>query len=157
MGDPRTGAPIENFASDLEDGMAIGFLLSVCAPDTVRTPSKDLEERLEQVDAAGKYNSFKLLSQHAIIEGQADVLAGFVAQLFLARPALATRPGSSLVMHLRLLERICTDGLEALASADNDGACLVCLCGDFEAQWTEISLAVQTAHEAIQAMRNLRD
>ena len=50
---------------------------------------------------------YELLTVNAVVEGQSDMLACFLAQLLLQRPNLAAKKGSLIQMHLELLERVC--------------------------------------------------
>jgi len=149
---------VENFGSDLQDGMAIGLLLDVVAPEvTLGEPiSHDLEERLEVIAMnASRCTDFELLTPTTILDSQSDVLAAFLAQLFLARPNLAARPDSLLKMHLGLLEETCRTGYAALASR-SDRSKLMELCSQLEQRWGELLLAAQTVHESSRTMRGMQ-
>lgn len=150
--------PVENFGSDLEDGTAIGLLLATVAPEVMQLPlASDLEERLDQVAAAAtRCTDFELLTVNSILEGQSDMLAAFFAQLFLSRPNLAAKPDSLLAMHLQLLERVCCDGLQALAVRE-DSARVMRLCVELEAHWGEFTLAAQTIQDASRTMQAVHD
>ena len=77
--------------------------------------SENREERLEQIiSAAARCSDYELLTVNAVVEGQSDMLACFLAQLMLVRPNLAAQPDSLLSMHLQLLQQVCSDGLTSL-------------------------------------------
>jgi len=146
--------PVENFGSDLQDGEAIGLLLSVVAPEVMEF-SEDPEERLDCIiSAAVRCTDFELLTAQVILEGQSDMLAAFLAQLFLSRPNLAAKPNSLLAMHLGLLEQICIDAFQTFSNP-NDQQQIIKMCMQLDSQWAEFTLAAQTVDEAAKAMQGV--
>ncbi|CAJ1330987.1 unnamed protein product, partial [Effrenium voratum] len=93
----------------------------------------------------------EVLTVNAVVEGQSDMLACFLAQLLLVRPNLAAHPDSLLTMHLQLLEQVCGDGL-----TPNPGQTMK-ICQDLEACWTEFHLAVQAVQEASKTMQGIKE
>ena len=118
--------------------------------------SANREERLEQIVSAGAHLSdYDLLTVKAVVEGQSDMLACFLAQLMLVRPNLAPRPDSLLLMHLRLLERVCNHGLANLTYPQLSKTMKICV--ELEGCWTEFRLAVQAVQEAAKSISGIKE
>eukprot|EP00928_Gymnodinium_smaydae_P039702 TRINITY_DN27059_c0_g1_i1.p1 TRINITY_DN27059_c0_g1~~TRINITY_DN27059_c0_g1_i1.p1 ORF type:complete len:1218 (-),score=337.57 TRINITY_DN27059_c0_g1_i1:5-3658(-) len=157
--------PVENFGSDLQDGKALWMLLQAVVPELVPAESEPekVEERAEMIATIVlRCTDFELLTATAIVEGQSDVLAAFLAQLFLARPNLKPRSDSLLAMHLKLLETTVTSGLATLSQAREatmlGNSAVMSYCSRLNDQWNEISLAlqfVQEVREKTEAVQNL--
>lgn len=149
--------PVENFCSDLQDGDALGKLMATIAPEVASAalPS-DFEERIDEVVVRiGRVTDFELLTANAILDGQSDLLASVLAQLFLARPNLETKKESLLSMHLDLLQSYCCHSLPILAEPDN-AAKVMELCVELEEHWPEIMLAFQTVQDANKTVAGIR-
>ena len=74
--------PVENFGSDLQDGIALGILLRKVAPELgSEEPPSSVEERLERVCADALHcTEFELLTVDALADGHSDIIASFLAQ-----------------------------------------------------------------------------
>ena len=92
---------------------------------------------------------------NAVVEGQSDMLACFLAALLLVRPNLAAQPDSLLAMHLQLLEQVCGDGFAAL-SVDNPSETMK-FCLELDSCWTEFRLAAQAVQEASKTMSGIME
>eukprot|EP00929_Paragymnodinium_shiwhaense_P074173 TRINITY_DN37937_c0_g1_i1.p1 TRINITY_DN37937_c0_g1~~TRINITY_DN37937_c0_g1_i1.p1 ORF type:complete len:1143 (-),score=322.28 TRINITY_DN37937_c0_g1_i1:53-3481(-) len=151
--------PVENFGSDLQDGVALGLLMRVVAPDIVDEEfSSNYDDRVEQIPAvAARCADFELLTPTALIEGQSDVLAAFLAQLFLARPNLNAQAESMMEMHVKLLEATCQKGYEAVQNPGEENKNLMEYCRGLEADWSEVILAFQSIQEVNRTMEGLRN
>ena len=118
--------------------------------------SKSKEERLDQIiEAAARCSDYELLTANVVVEGQADMLACFLAQLMLVRPNLAAQPDSLLSMHLQLLERVCGKGLADLTYPQPPKTLQICL--HLQGCWTEFRLAVQAVQEATKSITAIKE
>lgn len=151
--------PVENFGSDFQDGSALTKLLTVIAPNFLpQIMPESFEDRLECVLAAAtRCVGVELLTASAIVESQADVLAAFLAELFLARPTLAARPGSLMLMRLELLETVCSESSELLADVCQNDAQVIAFCTRLEPLWPEVMIAMQTVQDAKRNMSGILD
>jgi len=150
--------PVENFGSDLQDGIALSKLLTVIAPEACPLGdfSENREERLEQIiSAAARCSDYELLTVNAVVEGQSDMLACFLAQLMLVRPNLAAQPDSLLSMHLQLLQQVCSDGLTSLTYPHPSKTMKICL--QLEGCWTEFRLAAQAVQDATKSISGIKE
>lgn len=149
--------PVENFASDLQDGVALAKLLTVIAPEAcVGEFSETREERLEQIIVvAGRCSDYELLTVNAVVEGQSDMLACFLAQLMLVRPNLAAQPDSLLSMHLQSLEEVCSEGLMHLTYPHPSTTMKICL--QLEECWTKFKLAAQAVQECTKCIAGIKE
>ena len=76
--DGQQHRPVENFGSDLQDGVALARLLALIAPEVCPVAwAVQREERLEQVIAtAARVGDYELLTVNAVVEGQSDMPGG---------------------------------------------------------------------------------
>lgn len=148
---------MENFGSDLQDGVALAKLLTVIAPEAcVGEFSENREERLEQIIVvAGRCSDYELLTVNAVVEGQSDMLACFLAQLMLVRPNLAAQPDSLLSMHLQSLEEVCSEGLMNLTYPNPSTTMKICL--QLEECWTKFKLAAQAAQDSTKCIAGIKE
>lgn len=157
------GRRIENFGSDLQDGAALSCLLQIVASDV--TPKEwsigeedhpTSDHLLEDITAvASRCTDFELLTADAIAEGHADVLAVFLAQLFLKRSNLGVRQGSLMCMHLELLETTCREGVTVLANPGNTKS-VMAFCSRLSATWDAVTIALTAVQEATRSMQGLQ-
>ncbi|CAE7628729.1 FIM3 [Symbiodinium necroappetens] len=148
--------PVENFGSDLQDGIALSKLLTIIAPEACPVLfSENREERLDQVIAAATRcgDGTEVLTVNAVVEGQSDMLACFVAALLLVRPNLSALPDSLLAMHLMKLEEVCGEGFAAV-SIDNPSETMK-FCLELDGCWQEFRLAAQAVQEASKTMSSI--
>ena len=118
--------------------------------------SESREERLDQIiAAAARCSDYELLTVNAVVEGQSDMLACFLAALLLVRPNLSAQPDSLLAMHLQLLEQVCGEGFAAL-SLDNPTETMK-FCLELDGCWTEFRLAAQAVQEASKTMSGIME
>ena len=118
--------------------------------------SENREERLEQIiSAAARCSDYELLTVNAVVEGQSDMLACFLAQLMLVRPNLAAQPDSLLSMHLQLLQQVCSDGLTSLTYPHPSKTMKICL--QLEGCWTEFRLAAQAVQDATKSISGIKE
>eukprot|EP00438_Fugacium_kawagutii_P012359 Skav200005 [mRNA] locus=scaffold4475:52245:53684:+ [translate_table: standard] len=118
--------------------------------------SENREERLEQIIVvAGRCSDYELLTVNAVVEGQSDMLACFLAQLMLVRPNLAAHPDSLLAMHLQTLEEVCSEGLIDLTYPHPSKTMKICL--QLEESWTKFKLAAQAVQDATKCISGIKE
>lgn len=151
--------PVENFGSDLKDGLAIFSLIHVVAPDIVPEmqvsgDAMDIQQRI--IAASARCVNFEVLTQEVLAEGQSDMLAAFLCGLFLHRPNLDVQRNSLMFMHLRLLDDTCRQGYAVLEKCKEGGdegvEELTAFCAQLEEKEDDIRLAVQCIQEVRRTM-----
>mmetsp|Transcript_145066 Transcript_145066/g.266558 ORF Transcript_145066/g.266558 Transcript_145066/m.266558 type:complete len:1279 (-) Transcript_145066:45-3881(-) len=107
------------------------------------------------VEIGARCTSFDILTKEALIEGQADVIAAFLAGLFLSRPALPVSPQTDLKRHIEHLEASLKQGsFQHWAEPGKDvGASFAKLC-----KWLKDNRQnFQAAMDAVQEARELHE
>lgn len=150
--------PVENFGSDLQGGMALSLLIRQVAPEAYaeEIPAGQEDRYDEILAAAAKCCDFELLTLNALLDGQSDMLASFLAQLFMTRPNLEAAPTSLLAMHVMLIENVCCSGLDMLSRPRSTAEAME-FCTELTHQWNEFTLAIQTVQEATKTMKAIRE
>jgi len=149
-----TGADKITNLSDLKGGEVLMELFLKVAPDvlSVIPEAKMISDLTGSVrvkmlygvliQCASRCAAFDVLTREALIEGQGDVIATFLAGLFLCRPSLLARQDSALKQHVDTINACA----EAGAKAQADGSGFIGLCAvmkDSRANFQEALLAVQ--------------
>lgn len=130
---------------------ATGAALAAATPG----PEADNMRMMLVVEVGARCTSFDILTKEALAEGQADVIAAFLAGLFLSRPCLPVCHHTELKGHIDHLEATIKQGsYKYWAEPGKDvGGSFAKLC-----RWLQDNRQrFQTALDAVQAARNLHE
>lgn len=109
--DRDSDSKIENF-TELKGGQILKDVLYTVAGDVfaLLPQNKLTDERSGVIDVVievgARCTNFGILTKEALQEGHGDILAAFIAGLFLGRPSLPVSPDSPLQQHVQQIEAV---------------------------------------------------
>mmetsp|Transcript_9115 Transcript_9115/g.20403 ORF Transcript_9115/g.20403 Transcript_9115/m.20403 type:complete len:1197 (+) Transcript_9115:39-3629(+) len=109
---------VQDFGEGLKDGTALFLLLHVVAGDVMSVgPQHNAEQSSRSatiVRLAPVVCDAEFLTEEAINEGHADLLAAFLCNLFATRPSMKVRERSPLANHLQRVRELCGRGMDVV-------------------------------------------
>mmetsp|Transcript_5663 Transcript_5663/g.13738 ORF Transcript_5663/g.13738 Transcript_5663/m.13738 type:complete len:916 (-) Transcript_5663:168-2915(-) len=109
---------VQDFGEGLKDGTALFLLLHVVAGDVMSVgPQQNAEQSSRSatiVRLAPVVCDAEFLTEEAINEGHADLLAAFLCNLFATRPSMKVRDKSPLADHLQRVRELCGRGMDVV-------------------------------------------